>query len=81
MIAQVLWEGLYMRWSIPQVLKAATYSTIVELKTYEKELKNKASKLRRYGPLIIPFITFFSISLHLSLSRHLLQLAIKNKQS
>ncbi|XP_074600044.1 myotubularin-related protein 9-like isoform X2 [Brevipalpus obovatus] len=44
----VLWEGLYLRWSIPQTLRTNVLSAITELKNYEKELKVKASKLRRH---------------------------------
>ncbi|XP_053209374.1 myotubularin-related protein 9-like isoform X1 [Panonychus citri] len=42
----VLWEAMYLRWSIPQGYRDEMYTAISQLKDYEKEMKTKAAKLR-----------------------------------
>ncbi|KAI1286005.1 Myotubularin-related protein 9 [Halotydeus destructor] len=43
----VLWEGLYFRWFLDQRQRQNVWDTVGYLKKYEKELRNKALRLRR----------------------------------
>ncbi|RWS17140.1 myotubularin-related protein 9-like protein, partial [Dinothrombium tinctorium] len=43
----VLWEGMYLRWIIDQSTNKEISKTVEKLKTYEKDLRNRAIRLRR----------------------------------
>ncbi|RWS22695.1 myotubularin-related protein 9-like protein [Leptotrombidium deliense] len=43
----IMWEGMYLRWTIDQSINDKISKTVEQLKTYQKELRSKAIRLRR----------------------------------
>ena len=50
-----LWTGLYLRWCVDQSAQQLAWNRFAQVKTYEKELKAKASRLRRYNINILDY--------------------------
>ena len=48
MNTQELWNGLYLRWIVDQNTQEKAWNRFTEIKAYEKELKLKTARLRRF---------------------------------